>query len=417
MNRLCYILLALLCAGPVLSADFADTLDQGQNADGMFDTKIYSNSPYNDYNFGASTTLTLAAEAGLLKRALLWFNNWDTATVLHGVGTVVDSAFLEAYCETDTNETVSMYELLKPTFLTTTSYEGTGNASSLETGVMAWDAWYWVVGSGVGDSVWGKVGCDSANDAGLQNRVSSGVTPANEPASCSGWSNCSLAYSSNDSRARTGTQFATMILTNFTMAVPTGATVTNIEVKYEGYSSLNPAGSEVAWELTKDGSTAATSTYDVLTVAYSAGGTDANYTDAAAALWGTTWTAAEVNASTFGVRITCNTSGNYTYCDQVLVTITYTNLGADRKATAMASTTCADGTWARWKIASDVLADWIDGDKLPWGVILISDAQKATVFTSSEGTAAQRPRWIIWSHTASAGTSSRRRMMINGGGE
>lgn len=112
----------------------------------------------------------------------------------------------------------------------------------------------------------------------------------------------------------------------FGFTIPTGATINGIIVEVERYQlggsgvieDLNvfiaKGGTEVGSQHAIAGQWPSTDTYQ----------TYGNSTD----LWGTTWTAAEVNASNFGVRLTVQETGgtdaNAGTVDHIRITVYYT---------------------------------------------------------------------------------------------
>ena len=113
--------------------------------------------------------------------------------------------------------------------------------------------------------------------------------------------------------------------TNFSMGVPTGATINGILVEIERYCDSGEVCEDVDVCLTKDGS-ARVGDDKSAGADFNAGSVTTVSFGGAADLWGTTWTAAEVNASTFGVlykmgAVNDNADG---YVDFIRVTITYT---------------------------------------------------------------------------------------------
>lgn len=122
-----------------------------------------------------------------------------------------------------------------------------------------------------------------------------------------GWANETNVFASDDARAvysGTGQEF--LRVKNFTFAVPTGAVIIGIEVSIEGNGD-SATGSErvISVDITKDG-TAGVGTPKTLTLPQTTDSVQVlgSTTD----LWGTTYTVADVNATTFGVRIQKNDS-------------------------------------------------------------------------------------------------------------
>jgi hypothetical protein len=136
-------------------------------------------------------------------------------------------------------------------------------------------------------------------------------SPNMSPDAGAGWTNSSRIVSSNNSRASTtmlgNSQSANLTATDFDFAIPSGATITGIRVRVEGYASGTSVDDEDVY-LLKGGSTAGitdhassndwpeSSSSDEDDWTYGGNGD----------LWGTTWTAAQINNNSptgFGVRI------------------------------------------------------------------------------------------------------------------
>ncbi len=131
------------------------------------------------------------------------------------------------------------------------------------------------------------------------------------------------------------------VITGLSSTIPSGATVNGVTIKIERYNS-NSSGDfpttivDSAIYLTKDGSTIVGNNKSTGATWQSSDNNTTVDFGGAADLWGTTLTAAEVNASTFGVMIspalTFNNSenGSAANIDQVTITIDYTG-GAVRR--------------------------------------------------------------------------------------
>ncbi|MEW5795793.1 MAG: DNRLRE domain-containing protein, partial [Candidatus Zixiibacteriota bacterium] len=145
-TMICWVM--LVAAGSVLGDSL---VVQGQNAAGIYDTKIYMN--YNDINFGGSQTLTILNSTNLHRRVLFKFTNIDTV----GAAKIIDSVAIDLYCTSQAGATVGMFELWKDW------YEGSGD-NAVEAGAVDDNHWYHP------DSAWTREAADSANDSGAQNR-------------------------------------------------------------------------------------------------------------------------------------------------------------------------------------------------------------------------------------------------------
>ena len=128
------------------------------------------------------------------------------------------------------------------------------------------------------------------------------ASSAQEASPTTAWTNIDSVFATDNQRSiYTGTTADTLYITNFSMGVTAEATIDSIFWTIEGQGSASQAGRRVVKGfLVKDG---------VTTVGELSGkfqlsqGTDATarVTGGTTPLWNTTWTAAEVNATTFGV--------------------------------------------------------------------------------------------------------------------
>ncbi len=136
-----------------------------------------------------------------------------------------------------------------------------------------------------------------ADNTGEQSPASS----AQEGSPTTSWTNIDSVFASDDQRASyTGTSADSIYVTNFTMGVTAGATIDSIFVTTEAQGSASQsARRRLQVFLTKDGTTAVgtavTFNHD------QDSDTQTRLTGGATPLWGTTFTAAEVNATTFGI--------------------------------------------------------------------------------------------------------------------
>ena len=153
-----------------------------------------------------------------------------------------------------------------------------------------------------GTSQWVDTAYISANDLGA-------ATVYNQD----GDGGCETSYYSEELRGY-----------NFGFAIPSGATIDGIEVVVSAYTDAACAVPiEHVVQLVKTsgsrvGSNKATNSLTEYEVAYTFGGP----TD----LWGTTWTRAEINASTFGVALEYFLDANYAtvYVNYVTIKVYYT---------------------------------------------------------------------------------------------
>lgn len=150
------------------------------------------------------------------------------------------------------------------------------------------------------------------------------------------WSNSGNILTSNDSRATvtipTGTESDWLIASNFGFSIPSDATITDILLEVEAQSTAtNSLGAFARLFKTAIG-TDPSSEYGVYTGAGIYYGSDNYFVLSVwinANLWGTTWTPAQINASTFGAAIYI---GNYYYgsdadclVDHFRITVDYTD--------------------------------------------------------------------------------------------
>ncbi len=117
--------------------------------------------------------------------------------------------------------------------------------------------------------------------------------------------------------------------TNFNFAIPSSATINGIQVTIGRYESGQSSGNDVRdvdLRLVKAGTRVGTSQAATSTEWPTSEGA-ANY-GSTSNLWGTTWTAAEINASNFGVSLSVNSTNSRTaYVDYFQIIVTYTITG------------------------------------------------------------------------------------------
>lgn len=114
----------------------------------------------------------------------------------------------------------------------------------------------------------------------------------------------------------TSLQSAALVCDTFAFAIPTGSTINSILVEAK---MKNPQSGLVDSQLVKVASVVGTMAQAT------ANTTTLTYTNLrAAGLWGTTWTPAEINATTFGVSIWGDSSVQHYEFDAVRITIDYT---------------------------------------------------------------------------------------------
>ena len=133
------------------------------------------------------------------------------------------------------------------------------------------------------------------------------------------------------------------VVTGLSSTVPAGATINGITVKIERYNSVSVGDftltiNDSAIYLTKDGSTLVGNNKSTGAAWQSSDNNTTVDFGGSADLWGTSLTAAEVNASTFGVMISPSLTfdnsenGANVKIDQVTITIEYTGGTVRRRA-------------------------------------------------------------------------------------
>lgn len=136
-----------------------------------------------------------------------------------------------------------------------------------------------------------------ADNTGEQSPASS----AQESSPTTSWTNIDSVFASDNQRSvYTGTSGDTIYVTNFTMGVTADATIDSIFVTTEGHGTATQAARRrLKVQLVKDGKTVVgesgnfTHALDTDDTQRQTGGTTP--------LWNTTWTAAEVNSTNFGI--------------------------------------------------------------------------------------------------------------------
>ena len=150
------------------------------------------------------------------------------------------------------------------------------------------------------------------------------ASSAQESSPTTAWTNIGNVFASDDQRASyVGTTADTLYITNLNMGLP-DATLDSIFVTTEAQGSASQAGRrKINLFLTKDGTTVVGES-DAHTHARNTDDTKRS-TGGTTPLWNTTWTAAEVNASTFGIVIWKSaTQAGTILLDHVTIYVAYT---------------------------------------------------------------------------------------------
>jgi hypothetical protein len=145
-------------------------------------------------------------------------------------------------------------------------------------------------------------------------------------ATATGWSSASNATGTPDSAcaSRSGAAGGTLDLTNFGFTIPDAAAINGITVEVK-FAGTNVGNDGVRVRLLKGGSPVG-NTQDIYAISgqndcsTSAFRTVGSPTD----LWGTSWTASDINAANFGVRLSkLGSSTGTSYVDSVRITVEY----------------------------------------------------------------------------------------------
>jgi hypothetical protein len=135
--------------------------------------------------------------------------------------------------------------------------------------------------------------------------------PAANAPSSGGWTSPSNAYTADTSYANTGTlanaaNSPYLDLSNFGFNIPTSATISGIVVNIQRKAGVNSAANYVTdtdvWLMKAAGATVGTNHAQASTVKWPTADAVQPY-GTTSDLWGTTWTPANFNTSSFGVRI------------------------------------------------------------------------------------------------------------------
>ena len=174
------------------------------------------------------------------------------------------------------------------------------------------------------------MGSALADNTGEKNPASS----AQESSPTTSWVNIDSVFASDDQRASyAGTTQDSLYVTNFSMGVTADATIDTIFVTIEAQGSASQAARRrFDVHLVKNGKTIV-GDHVIFNHPQNVDGTE-RLTGGTNPLWGTTWTAAEVNASTFGIQVNRSaTQAGTCLFDHATIYIAYTE-AAGETATA-----------------------------------------------------------------------------------
>jgi len=155
----------------------------------------------------------------------------------------------------------------------------------------------------------------------------SGASSANEASPATAWVGLASLYASDDAYCiYTGVGRDTLYITNFTMGVTAGATIDSIWFSTEGQgTSTNQSRRRIIINLVKDGKTVVGENVTHTHNQTDAGDNTVRSTGDTTPLWNTSWTAAEINATSFGVALwkSANQSGDI-LIDHVTMYVAFT---------------------------------------------------------------------------------------------
>ena len=403
--------LFILCLLPTLAFSDVDTLRGTTNT---WDVIIRQNSPYNLYDYGINTDLALQTTAGGNRKILIGTAN--LASVI-GADRNITSMVLSMRADSGVNTNVSMCEGFKPI------YEGVKWAGYAE-GATCWEGWFVDSAVAVVDSGWAIIGCDGADDNGVQTRiagggwVNTGVDSTTTYDNNGVWANATNATSSDDSYATTsstgtGAPYA-LTAYDFGFSIPTEAIIDTLAYTVEGYFTTGPGGVPTASAAFTKNHLAAVGTPWASGILET---TEATYTYTnTPAGFGFAVTATEINSANFGIMIYRTAGLNTLNIDQMMLRVVYHD--ADRTATAMDTVlvNAADSaTRFEFDIDTALANAWYTGTKDERGVALINDNSTLAIFKSSELTGADtlnRPLFIVTHESTLVGGGGRRRRLI-----
>ena len=160
------------------------------------------------------------------------------------------------------------------------------------------------------------------------------ASSAQESSPTTAWTNIDSVFDSDNQRASyTGGTADTLYITNFNMGIPADATVDSIFATTEAQGSASQAARRrLKICLTKNGTAIVGETVNH-NHALNSDDTKRS-TGGTTPLWNTTWTAAEVNASTFGIVTwkTASQAGTI-LLDHATLYVAYTEAGGEESST------------------------------------------------------------------------------------
>lgn len=371
---------------PTIGAVIADTI---KGAASIEDLSIRENSPYNTYDNGGASVLSIVNSSGTHQRTLVRL--LGLADVV-GVDTTadpdtawtIDSLVFWPYVTAQQSDTILVYRVLRYW------HEG-GDVSLWAMGEACWAGAYYVCDTGW--TAW--KGGSNCTDPG-------------------NWNGCSNTYADDGLRnSSEGGGLDYITINDFGLSIPTTATIRALNAIYNGYSNITSGILQFQVSIFKGGPPTGNEWYqNMLTRS-----TDTTYTDTVTDLWNTTLPVDSVTGSAFGAYV-YNLSDwvdkKYLYLDQLAFQVKYTMTEAD---TLWGTAGCSNTTTDRSAIAMDtVIIDatgrvedqkiyinpplangWLSGDSASYGIILVGmGAAHLTQMSSSQ--ADSLPMFIVY-HT------------------
>lgn len=236
-----------------------------------------------------------------------------------------------------------------------------------------------------------NLGLRAQTSQGPLNPGSTGNT--DYPGTSTAWNNTSRITTSNGSKASAtglsnGEVSDYLTATNFGFTIPAGATITGIKVDIErddnsGSSGLKDNEVKIIKANSITGTDHASNSTWPNNAAYATYGSNSD-------LWGTTWTAADINSSQFGVALSVQRSSgsgnNDAFVDHIRITVYYTVSGLPIELLYFNGTQNNNISSLEWATATENNTDFFDieysTDAIEWttvGVIKSAGFSSTTI--------------------------------------
>lgn len=170
---------------------------------------------------------------------------------------------------------------------------------------------------------------DVAGKVTISGTTGSSGTTSPRSASGTSWSNPSYVYSNDNSYATyplgSAATSNTLTASNFGFSIPSTASITGITVRIYRFASSTNTLRDATVQLQKSGSAVGSNYADTGSYWSTSSSSSGSY-GGSSDLWGTTWTPADLNASSFGVRLAVknySSSSRTPSVDQVTVSVSY----------------------------------------------------------------------------------------------